>query len=78
MNGQPLDPAKTYTVAGLDYTLLNNGSGSIAFNGVEVLQEQFKLDSQTLIDYIVDDLGGVIGDEYADPYGQGRIVITTP
>ena len=27
-----------------------------------------------LIDYITDYLGGVVGDEYANPYGQGRIV----
>ena len=40
---------KTYTVAGLDYTLLNNGGGSTAFDGAEVYQEQFKLGSQTLM-----------------------------
>ena len=27
------------------------------------------------IEYIKEDLGGETGDEYADPYGQGRIVI---
>ena len=67
MNGQPIDPVKTYTVAGLDYTLLNNGGGSTAFDGAEVYQEQFKLGSQTLIHYIVNDLGGVFGDENANP-----------
>jgi hypothetical protein len=34
-----------------------------------------KLDNQVLIDYITETLGGVVGEEYADPYGQGRIVI---
>ena len=34
-----------------------------------------RLDDQLLIDYIVDTLGGVIGEEYAKPYGQGRIKI---
>ena len=72
---QPIDPEKTYTIASTDYYLLDNGDGFTAFNGAEILQDQFKLDSQLLIDYIVDDLGGVIGEEYADPYGQGRIVI---
>ena len=76
VNGQPIDPAKFYTVASTDYYLLDNGDGFTAFSGAEVLQSQFKLDSQMLIDYIVDDLGGVIGEEYADPFGQGRIVIT--
>jgi hypothetical protein len=27
------------------------------------------------MDYIKDKLGGEIGDEYADPYGEGRIKI---
>ena len=27
-----------------------------------------------LIDYIVDTLGGVVGEKYAEPYGEGRIV----
>ena len=75
IDGEPVDPEKTYTVAGNDYTLLNNGDGQTAFNGAEVLNSQFRLDSQLLIDYITDDLGGVIGEEYADPYGQGRITI---
>ena len=75
VDGQPIDPEKTYTVASTDYYVLDNGDGYTAFNGAEVLQDQFKLDSQLLIDYIVDDLGGVIGEEYADPYGQDRIVI---
>ena len=39
-----------------------------------MLQEPGKLDIQVLIDYITDTLGGIIGAEYADPYGQGRIV----
>ena len=75
VNGQPLDPEKAYTIASTDYYILDSGDGFTAFQGAEVLQNQFKLDSQLLIDYIVDDLGGVIGTEYADPYGQGRIVI---
>ena len=34
-----------------------------------------KLDSEVLMGYIKDTLGGKIGAEYADPYGQGRITI---
>ena len=75
VGGEPIDPEKTYTVSGNNYSLLNNGDGTTAFDGAEVINDQFKLDSQLLIDYIVDDLGGVIGEEYADPYGQGRITI---
>ena len=47
------------------------------FQGDTVLQKAVKLDNQVLIDYIVDTLGGSVGEEYADPYGQGRIVIVT-
>ena len=45
------------------------------FDGAPVLQDKAKLETQVLIDYIVDTLSGVIGGEYADPYGQGRITI---
>ena len=34
-------------------------------------------DSEVLIQYIRDYLGGVVGQEYADLYGQGRITILT-
>lgn len=39
----------------------------------ELLLEDTKLDNRVLIDYITEKLGGVVGGEYADPYGQGRI-----
>ena len=44
------------------------------FNGCKVVKKNVKLDNQVLIDYIVDTLGGVVGEAYANPYGQGRIV----
>ena len=72
---EPLDPEKTYSLAGQDYILLKNGDGFTMFDGAPVLRDSVNLDNQVLIDYITDALGGVIGDEYADPWGQGRIVI---
>ena len=72
--GEPIDPEKTYTLASHDYQLLNNGDGYTMFDGATVLQESVKLDNQVLMDYIIDTLGGVIGEEYENPYGQGRIV----
>ena len=45
------------------------------FEGAPILQDKVKLDNQVLIDYITETLGGNVGEEYADPYGQGRIVI---
>ena len=74
VGGEPLDLEKTYTVACNDYVLLSNGDGMTAFDGCKVLQDRVKLDNQVLIDYITETLGGEIGEEYADPYGQGRIV----
>lgn len=75
VNGEPIDPEGSYALAGVDYWLLNKGDGFSMFEGAKVLQDRVKLDNQVLIDYITETLGGVIGAEYEDPYGQGRIVI---
>lgn len=72
---EPLDPEALYTLAGVDYWLLENGDGYTMFDGAPLLQDRVKLDNQVLIDYITGTLGGVIGEDYEDPYGQGRIVI---
>ena len=74
VGGEPLDPEKIYTLASHDYQLLNNGDGYTMFDGCKVLQESVKLDNQVLIDYITQTLGGVVGEGYDQPYGQGRIV----
>ena len=73
IGGEPLDPEKTYTLAGTDYTLLEKGDGYTMFEGAEVLMNRVKLDNQVLLDYITGTLSGVIGEEYENPYGQGRI-----
>lgn len=75
VNGEPIDPAKTYTVAGIDYVLLNKGDGNTAFADAKVLENQVKKDAQVIIDFITDKLKGEVGDEYSNPYGQGRITI---
>lgn len=72
---EPIDPKKHYTLGGYNFTVKNNGDGHTAFNGSEILQDEVQLDNQCLIDYIVNDLGGKIGNDYSDPYGQGRITI---
>ncbi len=75
VGGEPIDPARTYTVAGLDYLLLSNGDGNTAFDGCKLLQDRVQIDNQVLINYIVDALGGQVGTGYEDPYGDGRIVV---
>ncbi|MBQ6383130.1 MAG: bifunctional metallophosphatase/5'-nucleotidase [Clostridia bacterium] len=77
VKGEPLDPEKLYKLVSVDYQLLNNGDGYTMYAGANVLQESVKLDNQVLLDYITGTLGGVIGEEYAAPYGQGRIVFTS-
>ncbi len=71
---EDLDLTKTYTLASHNYMLLDSGDGMSMFAGSNVLQKSVKLDNQVLMDYIVDSLGGVVGEAYANPYGQGRIV----
>ena len=75
VNGKPIDPKATYTLASHDYMLLNQGDGYAMFGGCKLLQDRVKLDNQVLIDYIVDTLGGSVGEQYDNPYGEGRIVI---
>lgn len=74
VGGEDLDVTKTYTLASHNYMLLGDGDGMAMFRGAKVLKEGVKLDNQVLIDYIVDTLGGVVGEAYANPYGEGRIV----
>ena len=73
--GEDLDLTKTYTVASHNYMLKNGGDGFNMFVGDELILEDIMLDNEALTTYIVDTLGGVIGEEYADPYGQGRITV---
>lgn len=68
---EPLDLNKTYTVAGTNYTLQSMGDGFTMFTDNKYTQDSVMLDNQVLIKYITEKLGGVIGEEYAEP--QGRI-----
>lgn len=74
IGGEPLDPDKTYTVASTNYILKNQGDGMTMFDGCTLLLDEVALDNQALINYITGALDGEIGEEYANPYGEGRIV----
>jgi 2',3'-cyclic-nucleotide 2'-phosphodiesterase (5'-nucleotidase family) len=76
VGGEAIDPDKTYTLAGHNYMLLENGDGYSMFDGAPLLLDCVKPDYQLLTEYIVDSLGGAVGEEYADPYGQGRITVS--
>ena len=75
VGGEPLVPEKTYRVAASDYILLSGEDGNTAFQNTKLLKTDEKSDIQLMVDYLIDDCGGEIGQEYADPCGQGRIVI---
>lgn len=75
--GVAVDPAKTYTLASHNYMLKQGGDGFTMFEGSKILKDEVLVDNQVLINYIVDELGGVVGSEYAK--AQGRItVLKTP
>ncbi len=71
---EPLDLDKTYTLATIDYVLTEQGDGYTMLKDAKITQSRVKLDVQLLIDYIKDNLGGVVAEGYEDPYGEGRIV----
>ena len=71
---EPLDLEKIYTLASHNYMLQGQGDGYTIFEDNVYTQESVMLDNQVLITYITEGLGGVVGAEYANPYGQGRIV----
>ena len=43
----------------------------------KLLQDETMLDNQLLMVYLRDNLKGVVGDAYSNPYGDGRITILT-
>lgn len=75
VGGEPLELDKTYTLASHNYMLKAGGDGYTMFSGCNILKDEVMIDNQVLITYITDTLGGNVGDEYAEPYGQGRITI---
>lgn len=75
IGGKPLDPDRTYTVASHNYLIKNGGDGYPCFMDNKLILDDVMLDNQVLITYIVDNLGGTVGSEYAQILGQGRITI---
>lgn len=75
VNGAPIDPAKTYTLASHNYMLKDGGDGFVMFKDNKILRDEVKIDNQILIDYIQNDLNGRVGTQYAET--QSRIKIAT-
>lgn len=72
----PLDPKAVYTLASHNYMLKDGGAGVPFLDASRLVQDEVMTDNQVLITYMRDHLKGVVGDDYAEPYGQGRITIT--
>lgn len=75
VNGEPLDLGKTYTLASHNYMLKSGGDGYTMFKDNKILKDEVLIDNQVLINYIVDELGGSVGDAYKNLLGNGRITV---
>ena len=71
---QPLELDKTYTLASHNYMLKSGGDGFVMFKENTLLKDCVMIDNQVLINYIVDELDGVVGSGYAKPAGRITIV----
>ncbi|MBO7711145.1 MAG: bifunctional metallophosphatase/5'-nucleotidase, partial [Lachnospiraceae bacterium] len=78
---EPLDLEKNYKLAINTYYSQEYGDGMTMFKGCKVLVpaegEDNIIDHDVVVDYIKNTLNGVVPEEYADPYGQGRFTIIT-
>lgn len=71
-NYEPIDLNKTYTLAASNYILLECGSGMKMLENAKILQNDGMLDIEAMERYMVEELEGRIGEEYA----QAKIHIT--
>ncbi len=72
---EKLDLKKKYTLAGINYTLKSSGDGFTMFKNSKLLKDEVAVDNEILIRYLTENLKGIVGEEYSNPIGQGRIVI---
>ncbi len=85
---EPLDPARTYTLGGMNYTLRSLGDGFAMFDGATLVKDYVAEDYLVLSSYAMLFNGGVINTanspladyagyllDYENPYGAGRITL---
>ncbi|WP_322150306.1 bifunctional UDP-sugar hydrolase/5'-nucleotidase [Paratractidigestivibacter sp.] len=75
LHGEALLEDKEYTICGPDFVVQLGGSCIPKPENWSSARMLF-VDTQALINYFSESLKGVVGDEYADALGQGRIRIT--
>ena len=85
---EPLDPARTYTMGGMNYTLRSLGDGFAMFDGATLVKDYVSEDYLVLASYAMLFDGSVITSanspladypgyllNYENPYGAGRITL---
>lgn len=77
VGGDPIDLNAEYTLVGSAYVLLQGGDGlTMLDNATVVQQEGLPCDSEMLVKYFTETLGGKItAEKYGNPDGDGRITI---
>ncbi len=73
LNGQALDPSKTYVIVGADYLLLGENRMPSVPNPQDA--DCFAFDAGAVLHYIENSLDGAVGSDYKNPDGAGRIKI---
>lgn len=63
---EPLELTGRYTIASHNYALLEQGSGMTMLKDSVILQNDGLLDVDALEQYITENLGGVVGEDYKD------------
>lgn len=71
LHGKDIDPSVSYTVVCHSYYLIDGGGRYSMLNKNPVTL--LGLDNEALMDYLKLNLRGVVGQDYADPMGAGRI-----
>lgn len=72
---EPLELDRTYTLGGADYILRQGGNGMSMFKGAKIIKDAVIQDYDAILEYLQNHLNGSIREEYANPYGDGRIII---
>ena len=78
---EPISLTEIYTIAAANYYLLEQGSGMKMLTNAKVLQNDGMLDVEALERYVTEELGGTIGQKYAQAeanitFTEGEIVDT--
>ncbi len=74
--GKPLELEKLYFVAGNAYILEHGGNGMTMFkNGRLLFDDSTLTDADVMIEYVQNHLNAKVGEEYKEPFGEGRITV---